>query len=94
MMASCPTMPKKGHLDQLYHNFSFLKKKHNSEMVFEPSKTNIDEETFSKQDCINTLYTYCSEEPPPTPQMHHNVKILDLRQVPLWIMNMQVISLQ
>ena len=39
MMASCMAMPRRGHLDQLFHMFAFLKRnKHNSEMLFYPSE--------------------------------------------------------
>ena len=42
MMASMMAMPQKGHLDQLYHIFSYLKWKHNSEIVFDPTLLVID----------------------------------------------------
>ena len=35
MMASCMALPREGHLKQLFHMFSYLKNKHNSEMVFD-----------------------------------------------------------
>jgi len=62
MMASCIAMPRRGHLEQLFHIFAFLKKKHNSEMVFDPTEQHnsemvfdpteptIDEASFEKQD--------------------------------------------
>ena len=64
MMASCMALPRQGHLDQLYHIFAYLKLKHNSEMVFDPSEPDIDETTFEKQDWQHTVYGAGSEEKP------------------------------
>ena len=50
MMASCMAMPWVGHLDRLFHIFVFLKNKHNSEMVFDPSPIDIDKANFEPQD--------------------------------------------
>ena len=43
MMASCMELPIRGDLNQLFHIFGYLKKNHNSEMVVDPSETDIDE---------------------------------------------------
>ena len=43
-------MPKQGNIDQLYHEFAFLKKKHNSEMVFDPNDSDVDDAHLSKED--------------------------------------------
>ena len=64
MMASCMAMPRQGHLEQLFHIFAFLKKKHNSEMVFDPTEPDIDETLFEKQDWKDTVYGSCTEEIP------------------------------
>ena len=50
MLSSCMALPRKGHLEQLYHIFSYLKSKHNSEMVFDPTKLDIRWEDFEKED--------------------------------------------
>ena len=34
-------MHRQGQLDHLYHMFEFFKKKHNSEMVFDPTEPNV-----------------------------------------------------
>ena len=65
MMASCMAMPRRGHLDQLFHMFAFLKNKHNSEMVFDPSEPDIDETQFSGETWTDTVYGDCSEDIPP-----------------------------
>ena len=64
MMASCMAMPRRGHLEQLYHMFAFLRKKHNSEMVFDPTEPEIDEASFEQQDWKDTVYGECKEELP------------------------------
>ena len=56
MMSSILALPRMGHLEQLYHIFSYLKKHHNTEMVFDPSEPTIDEELFVKQDWTNLVY--------------------------------------
>ena len=33
MLSSCVALPREGHLQQLLHMFSYLEKKHNTEMV-------------------------------------------------------------
>ena len=57
-------LPRQGHFDQLFHMFAYLKAKHNSEMVFDPSEPNIDMSTFEKQDWQHTVYGAGSEENP------------------------------
>ena len=64
MMASCMAMPRKGQLEQLFHMFAFLKNKHNSEMVFDPSEPNIDESLFPSEIWTDTVYGNCSEDIP------------------------------
>ena len=43
-------MPRQGRPDQLYHVFAFLKKKHNSKMVFDPTETDVGYDQLSKED--------------------------------------------
>ena len=64
MMASCMALPREGHLEQLFHIFAYLKMKHNSEMVFDPSEPDIDESSFEKQNWEHTVYGQGSEELP------------------------------
>jgi hypothetical protein len=69
-MASMMAMPRKGHLEQLYHMFAFLKSKHNGCMVFDPSEPDIDESQFIREDWSATPYGVGKESIPdnaPTP---------------------------
>ena len=43
-------LPREGHLTQLFHMFAYLKKKHNSRMVFDPSYPLVDEERFKSDE--------------------------------------------
>ena len=70
MMASCMASPRKGHLDQVYHIFGYLKAHHNIEMVFDPSEPCIDEGQFEREDWSYSVYGSKEEELPtnaPTP---------------------------
>ena len=46
LLASCMALPRRGHLDQVYNIFGYLKSKHNTEMVFDPSEPEIDKANF------------------------------------------------
>ena len=50
MMASHVAMPREGHLDNIFHMFAYLKIKHNSRMVFDPSYPTIDMTSFKECD--------------------------------------------
>ena len=50
MMASCVALPHEGHLEMLYRMFAHLKKYHNTEMVFDPSKPSINNDDFERKD--------------------------------------------
>ena len=56
MLSSCLDMPREGHLQQLFHIFAYLKKHHNTEMVFDPSVPNFDADKFQGQYWYQTLY--------------------------------------
>jgi len=43
-------LPREGHLKELCQIFAYLKKLHNSEMVFDPSNPVIDESLFERKD--------------------------------------------
>ncbi len=65
LMSSHMALPRKGHLEQLYHMFAYLKAHHNSEMVFDPSDVAIDLTKFEKQDWSSSVYgTDLKEELP------------------------------
>jgi hypothetical protein len=64
-MASMMALPREGHLNTLFHMFSFLKTKHNAVMVFDPTVPEIDESQFPIQDWSATSYGTCVEDIPP-----------------------------
>ena len=49
MMASHVALPRQGHLNQLYHIFSYLRIYHNATVVFDPSYPDIDIDQFPKK---------------------------------------------
>ena len=49
VMSSCLALPREGHLEQLFHIFSYLKNSQNSEMVPGPTIPGIDFGQFSKK---------------------------------------------
>ena len=64
MMASHMALPRQGHLAQLFHMFAYLKKFHNSELVFDPSDRDIQYEIFSQQDWEASEFGSLEEEVP------------------------------
>ena len=64
LMASMMALPRQGHLEQLFHMFAYLKKKHNSEMVFDPSEPDIPEAEFQREDWQDTVYADSKETLP------------------------------
>ena len=65
MLSSHLALPRKGHLEQVFHIFGYLKKHHNSEMVFDPSTPTLDPETFPRQDWSQSIYGDVQEVLPP-----------------------------
>ena len=49
-------MPRKGHLEKLFHIFDNLKKYHNTEMVFGPSYPVIDESKFQRKEWASSEF--------------------------------------
>ena len=64
MMSSHLALPRKGHLETVFHMFAHLKKKHNSEMVFDPSDPTIEEGDFPREDWSLSIYGDVNEELP------------------------------
>lgn len=64
MMASCMALPRRGHLEALYHIFAYLRIQHNSMTVFDPTEPDIPEAVFEQQDWSDTVYGECSETVP------------------------------
>ena len=65
MILSHMALPHEGHLTQLFHMFAYLKKKHNSRMVFDPSYPFVDEEWFKSEEDWKVLYGDVKEAIPP-----------------------------
>ena len=47
MMTAHMAMPREGHLDNIFHMFAYLKIKHNSRMVFDPSYLNVGDQLIA-----------------------------------------------
>ena len=56
MMSSHLAFPREGHLEAVFHMFAYLKKNHNSEMVFDPSEPDIDMSDFPREDWSLSIY--------------------------------------
>jgi hypothetical protein len=48
ILASHLALPREGHLDAVFHMYAYLEKKHNSQMVFDPTYPSIDRSKFIK----------------------------------------------
>ena len=71
MMSSHLALPRRGHLDQLYHMFAYLKKHHNTELVFDPSDPVVDENSFEERDWTTSEFGHLQGKedlPPNMPQ--------------------------
>ena len=56
VMSSCLALPREGHMLQLIRIFKYLNKHHNTELVFDPSLPNINENDFPRMDWTGTPY--------------------------------------
>jgi hypothetical protein len=56
MLSSHLALPREGHLAQTFHVFAYLKKYHNTEMVFDPSDPVIDESVFDQKDWTSSEF--------------------------------------
>ena len=71
MMSSHVALPRTGHLQQLFHIFAYLKKTHNTEMVFDPSDMDMEIENFERHDWSTSEFGNVTESLPanaPTPR--------------------------
>ena len=50
MLSSHLALPQSGHLDAVFHILSYLKKKHNSVMVYDTTEVDFDRAAFPKED--------------------------------------------
>jgi hypothetical protein len=67
MMSSHLSLPREGHLEQVFHIFEHLKKYHNTEDVYDPSDPVIDETQFDAKDWASSEFGHLDgvEELPP-----------------------------
>ena len=56
MLSSHMTMPREGHLEQVFHIFSYLRKWHNTELVFDPSDPIIDKAEYETKDWTSSEF--------------------------------------
>jgi hypothetical protein len=56
MMSSHLALPREGHLEQVFHIFAYLKKYHNTELVYDPSDPVVNECEFDKQDWTSSEF--------------------------------------
>ena len=64
-MASMMAMSIEGHLEQLFHMFAYLRIKHNSSMVFDPTEPDIDDSQFVCEEWSASVYGECKGKLPP-----------------------------
>ena len=65
ILASFSALPREGHLEAVLHIYSYLKAKHNSRMIFDPSYPEIDMSVFKECDW-REFYGDVSEPIPPS----------------------------
>jgi len=56
MMSSHLALPREGHIEQVFQMFTYLKKYHNTEMVFDPSDPVINESDFELRDWTSSEF--------------------------------------
>ena len=65
MMASMMANPRRGHIDELFHMFGYLKLHHNVEIIFDPTVPDFDiEEFFPRRNWASTPYIDAKEDLP------------------------------
>ena len=64
MMSSHLALPREGRLAQVFHIFAYLKKHHNSALVFDPSYPDVNIDTYPKHDWTK-FYGYFKQAMPP-----------------------------
>ena len=78
VLASYSAMPREGHLDTVFHIFGYLKNKHNSRMIFDPSYPSIDESNFKQCDWKDFYGNVTEAIPPHAPVPRGNEVIMRL----------------
>ena len=56
MMPSHLAMPRKGHLEQVLHIFAYLRKYHNTELVYDPSDPVVEYDVFEQRDWTSSEF--------------------------------------
>jgi hypothetical protein len=77
MLSSHLMMPREGHLDAVFHIFAYLKKKHNSCMVFDTTYPEMDMGRFEEMDWTSSYGEIKEALPDNTPEARG--KDIDLR---------------
>jgi hypothetical protein len=62
MLSSHLALPREGHLAQTFHVFAYLRKYHNTEMVFDPSDPVVNEAAFDRQDWTSSEFSHLTGE--------------------------------
>ena len=68
MMSSNLALPRKGHLAQVLHIFTYLKKHHNYALLFDPSYPDVNIDTFLKHDWTKFYGDFKEGMPPDIPE--------------------------
>lgn len=66
LLSSQLALPRRGHLEQVFHIFGYLKSHHNAELVLDPSDPVVDETQFDQKDWTSSEFgdTQGTEEIP------------------------------
>ena len=56
MLSSHFELPREGHLEQGLHIFAYLKKYHNTQLVYDPSDPVVDENDFERRDWASSEF--------------------------------------
>ena len=62
MISSRLVLPRIGHLNQVCHIFGYIKKHCNTELVFDPSDSVVDESAFERKDQAYSEFRHLLEE--------------------------------
>ena len=56
MMSYHLDLPREGHLHEVFHMFAYLKKYHNTKMVYEPRNPVVEESDFEQKDWTSSEF--------------------------------------
>ena len=69
MMSSHLALPREGHLEQVFQIFVYLKKYHNTELVYDPSDPVVNKHEFKQRDCKASEFGHLQGVEVVTPNM-------------------------